>query len=111
MLMFARNENRKRFVALCKSAQVTNSFPINSLEFDELVSEERIRFCTRLLVAGAARGSSCNQQLYFYQMVASFRGLSRTGSTVLQLFGCGLNIRTYDKFRKAHQRRITDELR
>jgi hypothetical protein len=111
MLMFAGRNNRTRFKRMCRAAEAAQSFPLSTLEFDEVVHDERVRFCARLIVAAAGRGSGFNQQLYFYQMVASFRGLSRSGSSVLNIFGCGLTIRTYDKFRKAHQLRITTKLR
>jgi hypothetical protein len=111
MLMFAGRNNRERFKRMCRAAEAAHSFPLDTLEFDEVVIEETVRFCARLIVAAAGRGSGFNQQLYFYQMVASFRGLSRSGSSVLNIFGCGLTIRTYDKFRKEHQRRITAKLR
>jgi hypothetical protein len=110
MMTFARQANRRRFIKECKSAAVSGDWPIDSLLFDELISQERVRFCARLIVAAGARGSNFNQQLYYYQMVASFRGLSRSGSSVLNVFGCGLAIRTFDRFRKAHQERVQIEL-
>lgn len=112
VVMFGAPASRRVLSLLCDEFRTNDTaFPVQSEGLTALFKKERVAFCSFLITTGSRRGIGMNQQLFYYQMVASFRGLSRSGSDVMKLFACGLSRRTFDAFRKSHVHRVNLRLR
>jgi len=90
-----KRTSRRAIVALAKLC-AQEKRECTDLESDHILAVERVGFFSYILMCLANRGRSANRQLFFMNLLAQARGLSRTGMDFQSKMNVCLAPRTFD---------------